>query len=117
MKYLLICLVATQFAFSQEMPKKVEEATAVSMKGSDKSVIIIDPKMRAKDLVQAYSILRKEKPTLKVMVETTTGSLMGVSDISASDGGTLLLIKMMTNQGIRTHIVPVEQIMEIAYSP
>ncbi|EKE08119.1 MAG: hypothetical protein ACD_17C00339G0001 [uncultured bacterium] len=44
-------------------------------------------------------------------------SLYGVTDIKPTEGGTLLFIKVLSNQGATMHIVPVEQVMEIHYSP
>jgi hypothetical protein len=83
----------------------------------NKSVMIIDPKARANDYVQAFDFLRKDKPTLKIMIRTTQAMFIGVTDVTASSSGTLLMVKTLSNQGLKTQFVPIEQIMEINYSP
>ena len=81
------------------------------------SALLIDPKQRAKDYIQAFELLRKEKPALKVNAQTTTGTLANISELSAADNGTLLFIKVPSNQGTKYSIVPIEELQEIVYSP
>lgn len=121
MKYLF--LILTSVCFAQTIPealenKKSEAATiATNLKASSNSVIVIDPKARAKDLTQAFAMLRKEKPSLRISVATVHGVLNGVTDLQASSGGTLIILKLLSSQGSQTNIIPVEQIVEIGYSP
>lgn len=118
MKILFILL--TSLCFAQNIPEVLEHKNtkaAASMHGTSGSVIVIDPKARSKDLAQAFSILRKDKPSLRITVATTNGILNGVTEVVPSEGGTLVLIKMLSAQGSQTAILPVEQIMEIGYTP
>lgn len=118
MKTLFILL--TSLCFAQNIPEVLEHKStkaAVIMHGTSGSVIVIDPKARATDLAQAFNILRKDKPSLRITVATTNGILNGVMELQASEGGTLILIKTLSTQGSQTTIIPVEQIMEIGYTP
>ncbi|OGN56698.1 MAG: hypothetical protein A3D96_06155 [Chlamydiae bacterium RIFCSPHIGHO2_12_FULL_44_59] len=120
MKTFWICLSLATTSFAEEKPQepvKELEGAAIAIHSPNSSVIIIDPKARAKDIAQAFSALRKEKPTTKVILQTMDSSLYGVTDIKPTEGGTLLFIKVLSNQGATMHIVPVEQVMEIHYSP
>ncbi len=117
MKYVTLFLLANAL-FAQEAPKSPPaSASPLVSTTTNKSVIVIDPKARANDYVQAFDFLRKDKPTLKIAVHTTSAAIQNVTDITATSGGTLLLLKIFSNQGTRTQIVPVEEIMEINYSP
>ncbi len=113
------CLVPLCFLFAVATLRGEESAKDVSaaLSSNGKSVILIDPKMRAADYAHAFDFLRKDKPSQKIMVRTENGMLMNVTDVTPSTGGTLLFIKILSNQGIRTEIVPIEQIMELNYSP
>lgn len=92
-------------------------APIISMDLPNKNIMVIDPKARASDYVQAFDFLRKDKPTLKILIRTADTLFTGVTDITASTGGTLLMIKVLSNQGSRTQVIPIEQILEINYSP
>lgn len=113
MKLLFAALIAVS-ALNAVPPASEKTAVAVS---NSKSVIIIDPKARAADFVQAFDILRKDKPTLKISIKIANGmNLNSVSEVIATQGGTLLMIKYSSNAGLKYQIVPVEDIEEIAYS-
>ncbi len=116
MKLPLILLLANALV-AQEAAKPATPPATVAAVIDNKSVMIIDPKARTNDYVQSFDFLRKDKPTLKIMVRTTQSIIMGVTDVTASASGTLLMIKTLSNQGTKTQFVPVEQIMEINYSP
>ncbi len=113
MKMFLATLIAVS-ALNAQHPASEKTAAAVS---NNKSVIMIDPKARAADFVQAFDILRKDKPTLKISIKIANGmNLNSVSDVIATQGGTLLMIKYSSSSGLKYQIVPVEDIVEIAYS-
>ena len=97
--------------------EKTKEASDMAASMGAKSVIVIEPKMRATDFAQAFDFLRKDKPSQKIVVQTENGMLVNVTEVTPSSGGTLLFIKMLSNQGVRTSIIPIEKIMEITYSP
>jgi hypothetical protein len=90
-------------------------AAAATMEGH--SSMIIEPKARAQDYREAFELLRKEKPTVKINIQTSTGTLANVSDLSAAANGTLMLVKVPFPQGTKYLIVPIEDIKEVAYSP
>jgi hypothetical protein len=98
---------------AQDAPKMAPMAPAVAEMGN-KSIIVVDPKARSSDYVQVFDLLRKDKPTLKINVRTSGAAISNVTDISATQGGTLLLLRVA---GSKYQIVPVEQIEEIGYSP
>ena len=115
MKYLLF-LAPTLMLIGQEAAPKSSNLGVVS-EIATKSVIVIDPKARTADLVYAFDLLRKDKPSQKIIVRTAAGILSNVVDLTPSSGGTLLFVKLLSTQGTRVQILPVEQILEIGYSP
>jgi hypothetical protein len=114
-----LLLTATIFAQeARKMPAAPQTVpTVAAAVSNEKSILLIEPKARANDFVQAFDMLRKDKPTLKIMLRTSNHLIMNVTDVTASSGGTLLYIKMLSNQGARIQIIPVEEMMEISYSP
>jgi hypothetical protein len=118
MKFPLILLLANAL-LAQEAPKPAPTPPpgAAAAVIDNKSVMLIDPKARSNDYAQAFDFLRKDRPTLKILIRTTQALFMGVTEVAASSSGTLLTIKTLSNQGVKTHFVPIEQILEINYSP
>lgn len=116
MKYPLFFLLTNALIAQDAAKSPATNAPIISMDTHGKSMIVIDSKARANDYVQAFDFLRKDKPTFRIMIRTNDTVYTGVTDVSVAAGGTLLMIKVPSNQGIRTQIVPVEQIMEINYS-
>jgi hypothetical protein len=114
MKIIPFVLLTTGLLAQEATPKP---PTAAITSTNNKSIIMIDSKTRANDWCQAFDALRKDKPTLKIMALTSSGVLQNVTDITAPSGGTLLMVKLLSNQGIKTQFVPVEEMMEITYSP
>jgi len=114
MKILFLLIVANALV-AQEAAKPAPAISA--MTSGNKSIIVIDPKARANDYVQAFDQLRKDKPTMKIMIRTTSGAVINITDLTAAPGGTLLLLRILSNQGTRLQVLPVEEIMEITYSP
>lgn len=126
MKYAIIVLFAASLTAQEapptaplpQMPAAQPAAPVVSaMTSTDKSVIVIDPKTRAADYAQAFDFLRRDKPSLKINIATSNALFSNVTELSVTKGGTLLFLKFLSNQGTKTHVVPVEDIMEISYSP
>ncbi|MBX7067057.1 MAG: hypothetical protein K1X28_07490 [Parachlamydiales bacterium] len=115
MKTLAFLLIANAL-LAQDAAKPLNQSAA-ALDTSSRSVMIIDPKSRASDFAQAFDFLRKDRPTQKIVIRTMTSELLNVTDVSPSSGGTLLMVKILSSQGVRTMIVPVEQITEIGYSP
>ena len=105
---------------AQEAPhpeKAAAVAAAVVAPEVDKSVLFIDPKSRAADYVQAFELLRKDKPSIKINLRAAGGTNLNISELTASSSGTLLFAKVPSNSGSKYLIVPIEEILEIAYSP
>lgn len=120
MKYASLLLLVAPLLAQEAAPTPPTPAavavTATPAPGA-KCVIVIDPKVRGSDYIQAFDYLRRDKPTMKIVIRTTGGTqFYNVTDLSATTGGTLLLVKYLSNQGNKTQIVPVEDIVEIAYS-
>ncbi len=99
--YLLACLTAMSL-HATELPK---------------AIFPIDHKQRTADIVQAYELLKKDKPTLKIALRTTAGAIYAnVSELTSASGGTLLFVKNISQQGSKYTILPVEEVAEINYS-
>jgi hypothetical protein len=117
MKLPLFLLIANALIAQDAAKPQTAPAAATTVDATNKTVMNIDPKARANDYVQAFDFLRKNNPTLKIMVRTSQTSIVGITDLTASASGTLLMIKTLSNQGTKTQFIPIEQIMEINYSP
>lgn len=109
MKYLLPILLASTL-FAADEP-------AHSVASGNKSTIFIEAKARSTDLVQAFELLKKDKSSFKINIRTTSGMIIvNVMELTASTSGTLLFLKLLSNQGLRYQILPTEEIAEISYS-
>lgn len=119
MRQLLFFALATSLVAqeAEKPPATPPPATNFPLTPQSKSLITLDAKARANDYVHAFDMLKKDKPTLKIMVRTTSNTFSNVTDIAATQGGTLLLVKLLSTQGSRIQIVPIEEIVEINYSP
>lgn len=115
MKCPLLLLIITALTAQETPPPPIPIAAIAST--NNKSIFVIDPKARCNDYVQAFETLRRDKPTLKITIRTNSGTTYSnVSDLTASQSGSLLFIKTLSTQGTRITIVPVEEIGEITYS-
>lgn len=92
-------------------------AVAASAVSEMRSSLLIDPKSRAHDFVQAFELLRREKPATKINIQTPNGPIANIQELSVADNGTLMMVKVPFTQGTKYVIVPIEDIQEIAYSP
>ena len=117
MSYPLLLVAALLAAQEPAKAEKVTPAPAAAIAMESRSSLIIEPKSRALDYVQAFELLRREKPTLKINIQTSSGTLANVVELSSADNGTLMLVKIPFTQGTKYQIVPIEDIKEIAYSP
>jgi hypothetical protein len=81
-----------------------------------RSYMAIDSKARAKDYLQVYDLLRKEKSANKLLFHLQNGSTVtNIIDITLLDEGTLLLFRCNTPQGILFQVVEVENIVGVAH--
>ena len=110
-------LYAADAANTAPPPAAPATEPAAIMANAAKSIYTIDPKNRSADLIQAYDLLKKEKPTLKISLRTANGSILAnVTDLAAASKGTLLFAKIQSNIGPKVVILPVEEVLEIYYS-
>lgn len=119
MNFIYPFLLLTAALAAKETAPQEKAMPMPMLQGSsqERSLLTIDPKNRAQDYVQAYELLRKDKPALKISIRTLGGeTLSNVTDLSVSEHGTLLFVKVPTNQGARLLVLPLEEILEIAYS-
>jgi hypothetical protein len=106
MKWIFICL-ATSILHAEEP----------LISSLPKAIFPIDHVRRTSDIVQAYEVLKKDKPTLKIALRTTSGAIhANVTELVAAAGGTLLFVKNLSQQGSKYTILPVEEVAEINYS-
>lgn len=98
-------------------PTPTPPAAPIVSTMSEKGVMLIDPKARASDYIQVFDLLRRDKPTMKIMIRGQNGqTLNNVTDLSTTHNGTLFIVKVMSNQGTKYQFLPVEEILEINYS-
>ena len=109
-------LMAQEAPAPEKKPPLQLPSAAVSVNA--KTIMEIDSKSRASDYLQAFELLRKEKPTLKIMIRTASGlTLMNVTEISVAQNNTLFFIRYISSQGNKIQILPIEDLTEINYSP
>lgn len=114
-----IPLLLSAILAAQE-PAPTEKTTLTPAKAAaaeTRTALLIDPRARSKDYVEAFELLRREKPALKINIQTSQGLLANVAELTSADNGTLMMVKVPSNQGTKYLIVPLEDITEISYSP
>jgi len=117
MSILFLLLAAPLLAEEPPPPTEKPAPAYMAASGNTRAIFPIDPKGRANDLIQAFDLLRKEKPTLKITLRTMSGMVFtNVSEVSAAANGTILFIKYLSNQGTKTQMVLIEEILEVSYS-
>ncbi len=113
---LLVALQTAAIEEPKEPPAKVQQAAAAT--GSAHPLMIIEPKARADDFVKAFDLLRKERPTARVLLQTYSGqTFSGVTDVSVLPNGTLVLLKLFGPAGQKYQIVPVDDLQDLTYAP
>ena len=108
---LFFLFITTLFA---EEAMKPPPATFASTE--TKTLMMIDPKDRAKDYLYAFDLLKKDKPSLKMMIRTPHATYNNISELVLSPQGTLIIIKNLSNQGSKIQIIPIEDMVEVNYS-
>ena len=102
-----------------EDENKENKTTVVPLqqaKGSQRSIIVIQPQDRAEDYIKAFETLKKDKPSTKIYFQLLSKkTISNILDITMLDKGTLLLFKTATTQGSKITIVPIEDIEEIGH--
>jgi hypothetical protein len=120
-RFLIPLFLLSRALIAQESPsppdKNPSPMPPMTSSSGSKSMIVIESKGRASDYVQAFEMLRKEKPTLKITIRTLSGATYSnVTDLQAAQNGTLLLMKVLSNQGVKLQVLPVEELMEMTHS-
>lgn len=99
---------------SQQQPTTPPSAIVQSI---SRSTVAIDAKARSEDILKAYDLLKREKPTLKISARTYSGQILSnVVDITAMPNGTLLLFRTSSAQGIKNQFISVDDVIELFYS-
>ena len=112
-------LLALPFALTaQESPAPPMPAeSSALLRSTGRSTIVIEAKGRAEDIVKAYDLLKREKPTLRISAHTYSGAILSnVVEITAMPNGTLLLFRVSSTQGIKNVFVPVDDVIDLYYS-
>jgi hypothetical protein len=109
MKLLFLIIAISSIGFANEAPP-------LPACQSTQNYMMIDPKARALDYIQAFEMLRKEKTSSKVFFEIVNGSTIGnIIEILLMGNGTLLYVKYNTQQGIKFQVISVEEIKQLGY--
>lgn len=81
-----------------------------------RSIMIVQPKDKAADLVKAFELLKREKNSSKIYYQLSSNrTINNIIDVNMLDNGTLILFRVATSQGTRIVIVPTEDIQEIGH--
>jgi hypothetical protein len=93
-----------------------EKVTPVNISATSRSIMVIDAKARANDILSAYEFFKHEKPTYQVSARTYGGQIISnILDLTAMPSGTWLILHLSTMQGVKTQIFSVEEISELFY--
>ncbi len=121
LKFFLFASAVSLYAVEAPPPSTPTAPASKSQASIDanaKFFYTIDPKQRSADFIQAYDLLRKEKPTFKISIRTSNSMVLAnIVDLSAASAGTLLFVKIQSNTGPKTVVIPVEELTEMFYSP
>ena len=85
-----------------------------SQKMPSPEVMIIDPSIRAQDFKEAFNYLSEYKAGAPLFFELQDKEkLYNVLDFSLMKGGTLVIFKLNTIQGLRYRVVKIEDLISI----
>jgi len=89
----------------------------VPISSSSRGVMVINPKQRAEDLLQAYQDLLKDRTSSRIYFRTAHGTMVtGIVEAKSSPNGTMLVFKISTKQGLEYVFVFTEDIVEVGHS-
>lgn len=109
----VIFFLALPFALAAE--ETPQQSSPPLLPGS-RSMIVIEAKARSDDVVKAYELLKREKPTLKISARTVSGQILSnIADITPMPNGTLLLFRLSTNLGVKNQFISVEDVADLFY--
>lgn len=91
-------------------------STVLAGEAGKKASLIIDPKMRSLDYLQAYDALRKEKPSNKICITLLDGSVFSnIIEMQQMTNNTLFLVRYNSPQGVKLQAIELELIQSIGY--
>lgn len=98
---------------SREMQKKQQQEGAASSQRTSSDVMIVDPKVVAKDWVNAFHALNQRRLRGIVFLLRNQSTLTDVAEIEAMPGGYLMLFTRKTVQGVKYQIVKTGDIISL----
>lgn len=108
----LFFLCFLTFAFAKD-PKPVEVLPPSILEQKD--IIVIEPKLRAEDFLEAHELMKRGKSPQKIVFHLSDGrSLTNVLEMKVMKNGTLLLFKINTSVGNQYELVPIENLLTIS---
>lgn len=106
--------ILASFLFAAASPtagpvSEVPPPEAMNPSGKISSYIMIDPKGRAGDLLQAYNSLKKERTKVSFLLNDGT-QITSIIDLQLLPNGTAFIVKTNSNAGVKSQLVFVEDI-------
>lgn len=97
----------------QDLSKQTTHAVA-GKEGRGGEVMIIAPELRAKDLQHAFTYLKRVNSAAKIAVKLTDGGVIfDILSMELMPGGTIIIFQTSTTQGVKYHVVNIENIDSI----
>jgi hypothetical protein len=103
-------------AEQQELMKtQMPQAAAKQQEGA---VVIVDPVTRAQDFKEAFTFLSTHKAGSMISFEMQSGEkLTNILDVSVMKGGSLLIFKINSTQGLKYKVAKIEDIKSLGTEP
>jgi len=99
---------------AEQKQMTAQTGAAMSQKLSSPEVIMIDPSTRAQDFKEAFTYLLQYKGGSPLFFELQDHEkLYNVLDLSLMKGGTMIIFKINTSQGLKYRVVNIEDIRSI----
>ena len=105
--------LAAQLSIPDEKEPAKQAVAAAATKGQSNfsNVLIVEPEARSKDLASAFAFLKKASPATKTTVKLSNGDEIGdILSIDPMEGGTLVIFKINTMQGVKYRVEKIEAI-------
>lgn len=104
----------TEMEAKSESKQMAAQQAAATQKAGSSEVMVIDPLMRAQDYKEAFNYLMQNKSGSSVyFLLQNNEKLMNVLDMTLMKGGTVIIFRINTTQGIRYRVVKTEDIMTL----
>jgi hypothetical protein len=113
--FLIALPIALMAQETPPVPAPAEQTAALS-RPMGRSTILIEAKARAEDIMKAYDMMKKEKPTLRIAAHTENGPVLAnIVDITIMPNGTWLLFRLSSSQGTKNQFVSVDDVIDLYY--